>query len=74
MYFWQRLDTNRALIGVPNEELIVPLYLKQCFDQLRINGETTLMVLLLRDHISGKHGRQGLLNLLRISRFLLTEL
>jgi hypothetical protein len=74
MYFWQRLGTDRALIGVPNEELIVPLCLKQCFDQLRINGETPLTVLLLKDHMSGKHGRQGLLNFLHISRFLLIEL
>jgi len=28
MYFWQGLGTDRALVGVPNEELIMPLSLK----------------------------------------------
>jgi hypothetical protein len=39
MHFRQRLGTRRALIGVPQKELIVPFCLKQCLDQLRINSK-----------------------------------
>jgi hypothetical protein len=73
MHFWQRFGTRRALIGVPWKELIVPFCLKQCLDQLRINSKTPLVVLLLKDHVSRKHGRQCLFNFLRVRWFLLTK-
>jgi hypothetical protein len=67
MHFWQRLGT--CSVGMH----FVPFCLKQCLDQLRINSKTPLMVLLLKDHVSGKYGRQCLLNFLRIRWFLLTK-
>jgi hypothetical protein len=65
MYLRKRSSPNQALVMILNTKFIMLFRLKQIMNELRIVLVIMSAILMLEDHVRGKHSLKGLFNVVQ---------